>query len=286
MVDEKKEAELNQRYFKREYPITEDNKLAQQRYITKKSKGQSPTLTEEKALAYIVSKINPTDKELGPIEYDIKEFCDICGFDERQSYVRVREVLDGLLSRRAWIDRENGDSDGYTYFSHIHASKGSGKGYVEINDKLKSYFINMKGNFYQFPLHDILAMKTARGIQLYKLLKSLYFKNRNIEFDIETLKGYLDCVGKYPEFKVFRKKVLRPALEDINTYSDLQVDLETVKEGKYVKKVIFHTVDLLKNALPEDIDEYNRRHRNVDREIDPDQLVFAEIYDGMGDYPL
>jgi len=271
---------------KREYHVVEDNKLAQQKYISKESKGTSPTLTEEKALAYIISKINPLDKDIGPIEYDITEFCEICGFNERHSYSRVKEVLDGLLSRRAWIeDQETGDSDGYTYFSHIHANKRSGTGYVEINDKLKPYLVNLKGNFYQFTLHSILAMDTARGIQLYKLLKSLYYKNRDISFDVETLKGHLDCVGKYPEFKIFRKKVINPALEDINRYTDLEVTIETVKEGRYVKKIIFHTIDLLKDGMPEDIGEFNQRWRNVCKKIDPDQLVLLGVLDGIGDYP-
>ena len=69
---------------KREYPVVEDNKLAQQKYISKKSRGTSPTLTEEKALAYIISKIKPLATDIGPIEYDIKEFCEICGFNEIQ----------------------------------------------------------------------------------------------------------------------------------------------------------------------------------------------------------
>lgn len=272
-------------FVKREYKVTESNHLAQQQYISRKSKGTAPTLSEEKAFAYIVSRIKPTDTTAGPIVFDIKEFCDVCGLTAQQYYSHVKETLSNLMSRQVWLKKENGKEDGYPYLIHVGLDAGSGKGTVEIHNNLIPYLVQLKGNYYQFTLHSILAMRSVYGIRLYKLLKSLYFKGRDAEFDLDSLKGYLDCVGKYEEFRDFRKRVLDPALKDINEFSDLQVEMESLKTGNRVTGLIFHLIDLTREAMPEDIDEANRRHRNVDRVINRDQFFFDGIFDGIGDYP-
>lgn len=270
---------------KREYKVTQSNQLAQQQYISRKSKGTAPTLSEEKAFAYIVSRIKPTDDTVGPIEFDIKEFCDVCGLSAQQYYSHVKETLSNLMSRQVWLRRENGKEDGYPYLIHVGIDAGSGKGTVEIHKDLIPHLVQLKGNFYQFTFHSIIAMKSVYGIRLYKFLKSIYYKGRDPAFDLVTLKGYLDCAEKYREYKNFRRRVIDPALADINKYSDLQVEVEPIKTGNRITGIIFHMIDLTKEAMPEDIDEANRRHRNVVREIDPDQLFFAGIFDGIGDYP-
>lgn len=270
---------------KRDYKVTEDNQLAQQRYISRRSKGKAPTLSEEKAFAYIVSRIKPTDTELKPIEFDIKEFCDICGFTAKQYYSHVKDTLSRLMARQVWIQTDDGKEDGYPYLIHVGLDDGKGKGTVDIHPNLAPFLLQLKGNYYQFTFHNILAMKSAYGIRLYKLLKSLYYKNTEIEFDLETLKGHLDCIGKHKEYYNFKRKVLIPALHDINTYSDLKVEMEPRKTGKFITSLIFHIVDLTREGMPEDIAAANERYRNVEKEINPDQMTFEKIFAGIGDYP-
>ena len=80
--------------------------------------------------------------------------------------------------------------------------------------------------------------------------------------------------------------MLEPALKDINTYSDLQVTMESKKTGKFITSLVFHTVDLTRENMPEDIVTANERYRNVERELNPDQLAFDDVFDNIGDYPL
>ena len=271
---------------KRDYKITEDNRFAQQFYSSRRSKGTAPTLSEEKAFAYIISHIKPTDTDLAPIEFDIKEFCDMCGLTAQQYYTHVKETLDRLMSRRLWLQRENGREDGYPYLIHVGLDSGKGKGTVDIHPNLAPFLLQLKGNYYQFTFHSILAMKSVHGIRLYKLLKSLYYKNRDVELEVDTLKGHLDCLGKYSKFYDFRRKVLNPALTDINMYSDLQVDMEPKKTGKFITSIVFHVIDLTREGMPEDMAEAKERYRNVEREINPDQMTFSGIFDSIGEYPL
>ena len=273
----------------RSYKIAADNQLAQQKYTTKKSKGTAPTLAEEKALAFILSKIKPTAEGLCPIEFDIKEFCAVCGLNERYFYSPVKATLDGLLSRHVWLWEEDKKEHGRPYFEEITIDPGSAKVVAHINKRLEPLLIQLKGNYFLFTFRNILAMKTSYGIRLYKLLKSMYYKYTSfpapIEFGVEELKEYLDCVGKYEKFYEFRRRIIDPALRDINTYSDLEVQPETIKTGKSITRIIFHTLDLGKEPMPEDQAEAQRRSRNVEKEINPDQFIFDGIFDNIGDWP-
>ena len=49
----------------------------------------------------------------------------------------------------------------------------------------------------------------------------------------------LETEGKYKEFKDFRKRVLNPAIEEINGYTDLQIKMTTLKSGKTISHLHF-----------------------------------------------
>ena len=82
----------------------------------------------------------------------------------------------------------------------------------------------------------------------------------------------LDALN-YENLANFKKKVINPALKDINTYSDLEVSAEFVKTGRSFTHVIFTMKDLEKPKSPEAAEEAQRRYDNVERAIDPDQFV-------------
>ena len=64
----------------REYYVVQHNDMVQkQRFTVGKNAGNSLTVTEEKVLAYLISKIKPGADSLEPIEMDIKTFCEVCG---------------------------------------------------------------------------------------------------------------------------------------------------------------------------------------------------------------
>ena len=194
----------------------------------------------------------------------------------------------GLFCRRFWYKDEQGREYSWPYFDETMLDEKNDAGYVIINEKLTPYFINLSKNFYQFSFHNILAMKSVHGIQLYKLLKSLYFKSNNGEicFDVEPIKGHLECVGRYQDIKDFKKRVIFPAVNDINKYSDLEVEVEYRKTGKRITGICFHVFDLGKCITPAEIEELAERYRNAERELNPDQITFDGIFDGIGDYPL
>lgn len=74
-------------------------------------------------------------------------------------------------------------------------------------------------------------------MRLYEMFKS-FQKLTSCSFKIEDLKQNLQCENyqRYPDFK---RKVIVPAVEEINTVTDISVSFVEIKEGRKVVKLKF-----------------------------------------------
>lgn len=263
----------------RNYYVVEKNTLIQKsKYNIKENMGKSLSLTEKKILLYIISKIKPTDRELKDQVFEIKEFCEVCGIETSggQSYQHLKENIGKLADRHIWLEDESKIvMVRWIDKAEIHKRNGTIK--IKLDDDLAPYLLSLKDNYTQFSLHNIIRMKSKYGIMLYELLHSYLYKGNEIRFEIETLKELLDCVN-YTDFYNFKKRVIETALKDINTYSELLVSARYIKEHKAVKYIYFDIKDLEKSIEIEDKKEAYKRYDAVEKEIDPDQITFYDMY--------
>lgn len=269
----------------RDYYVVQHNDLVQkQRFQLDRNGGTSLTLTEEKILAYMISQIKPDAKTLEPLTFDIQAFCEVCGLAKGSAdncYPFLKSAITKLAGRVLWLsDRESGEETTVRYIDRAIMHKGRGQVKIRLDEMLGPYLLNLAGNYFQFSYHNILAMKSKYGIQLYKLLKSYIYSYHRIKFSLDDLKEHLDAAS-YANFANFKKKVLGPALRDINTYSDLEVTAEYEKTGRAFTHVIFTMKSLEQPRTLEEREEAQRRYSNAEREIDPDQLTIDEYLGGI-----
>ncbi len=263
----------------REYAIVKDNRLIQDsKFTVKKNAGNSLTLSEQKLMAYLISRLSPTDKHFDFQEMSIQEFCMICGIDATKgaNYSQIKQTISKLARRLVWLEAQNGDEYMARWIADAIIKKRCGTVSIKLDEKLKPFLLQLHSNYTQYPLHNILRMKSKYGIMLYELLKSYYFSRPVIEFSIEDLKIRLDA-QEYKNFTNFKKRVLEPALKDINTYSELYVTAEYEKTGRTYTTAIFSSKDLLKSKDPIEQDEARHRYFNTEKELD--QISFFEQID-------
>ena len=267
---------------RREYYIVQRNDMAQnQRFTLGKGSGKSLSLTEEKVLNYLLSQIKPDAKHLEPMTLDIKTFCEVCGLGKGRTdncYPQVKAAVDLLASRVMWLTCEDGSQTTVRYIERATMSRKSGKIRIEFDEMMEPYLIALSGNYFQFSYHNILAMSSKYGIQLYKLLKSYYFKYPCVRFEVEDLKERLDAL-RYDRFSNFKQKVIDPAIAEINKFSDLSVTVEYEKTGRSVSHIIFSMKDLSVSKSSESEKEARRRYYNVEREVEPDFQQIESLFD-------
>lgn len=195
------------------------------------------TLNQQKIIAYIISKIKPTDKELERYEISISDFCLLCGIDKEHFYTEIKDIIDNLDSKSFWIETDEKIFK-FRWFSEVDILKGKGKIRILLNSNIKKYLIDLSRNFTKYELYNILALKGKYSVRLYELFKSYSFLSIKT-FDINDLKEILSATH-YSNFKDFRNRVLTKSISEINEYTDLKVSFSLEYSGKKVTKITFY----------------------------------------------
>ena len=196
-------------------------------------------ITELKTLAYIFSKIKPTDNKLEEYTFSIKEYCQVSGIDWKNggNYKYVKSTLKGLRDKSFWVLDENGNEVLIGWLQKVRLNKGSGKVTVRLDDDLQRYVLGLFNNYTQYELLSTLPMKSSYSFRIYELLKSYAYQKQHT-FNIDDLKKQLAAVN-YTNFKDFRRFVLEVATKEINLYTDIEISWEPVYKGRKVIQVKF-----------------------------------------------
>lgn len=210
-------------------------------------------LQEQRCVLYAISKIKPQDSVFQEYTFELSDFYKLCGL-QNESYTKLKAILQGLADRSWWatID-DNGTESLVRWFSTLRTNGKSGKVTIEFHKDMMPYLLELSKQdaFYtRYQLKYILPMKSQYAIRLYELLKSYQKNNYEWFFEIDALKKQLNCEN-YKDFKDFRKRVLEPAVAEINGFTDIKIAWEPIKEGKKVSRIVFYMADKTRSALLE-----------------------------------
>ena len=107
-----------------------------------------------------------------------------------------------------------------------------------LNYLVIPYLIEINSHFTEYQLKNLLFMTSAYAIKLYKLLYQ--YKNiKNRAFSVIELKEQFGVLDKYPQYKDFKRRIITPSIEQINTLTDLTVRLNEIKCGRSVDRIEF-----------------------------------------------
>lgn len=241
--------------------VVKDNDLIQKAKYTL-------TVNQQKIIAYLISKIKPTDKELQKYSISIADFCELCGINKSSFYTEIREIVDNLDNKSFWVETDEKVFK-FRWFSEVEIIKGSGRVNIVLNSNIKQYLIDLSREFTQYELYNILALKGKYSIRLYEYFKSYAFRH-DIEVELDKMRDIL-CADKYKEYKDFKKRVIEPAIKEINEYTDLEVKYEKIMRGKWVVGLKFQidrkqTLERY-NSYWNTIEELNRRNKQLKGQI-------------------
>ncbi len=223
---------------------------------------------ENKVLTYIVSHINWADRDVGGITIDINEFhalCDLAApsggrdfttFFDALEYLRTSKITvmdDSSIEWFSWLDKVSINTKNLVYTVYLH-------------EDVKPYFVDMQnmfertGNGYtSCSVSAIMRMKGLYSARLYELIKS-YLNLGSWSVSVEELRKLLtpkepsesrngrtksrkagrrstNLEESYKDFKDFSRRVLKPAIREINRLSDIYIDEDFKKIRNHEKRV-------------------------------------------------
>lgn len=206
-------------------PVIKSNELIQ------KSRYQL-SLQEQKVLLYLISKIRPEDEDFAAYEFQMRDLCKLMGIScNPKNYKNFRDTIQALADKSFWIERDGKDVL-CRWLTEIEIEPGTSIVGIQLDAKLKPYLLQLQKQFTMFSLEYILLMRNKYSIRIYELLKS-YEYQRFYTVNVEEFKHRIQVNG-YSNYTDFRVKVLDIAISEINRYTDIDVDVVPIREGRSI----------------------------------------------------
>ena len=200
------------------------------------------SIHEQKTIAFLVSLIKPSDKSNLEYEFEIIDFCRICGVDVDQgrNYEKTRKTLFNLANKGLEVKLDNNAYTRVSWISKYWCYANDGTVKIRFDEDLAPYLFNLKENTTRYELLNILPMQSKYSIRLYELCRS-WAGIKNKTYTLEELRELLgiplNILGRYNDFK---RKVLTIAMTEINEFTDLAISFEEFKKGNKVVKINIH----------------------------------------------
>lgn len=119
-----------------------------------------------------------------------------------------------------------------------------GEGYVDVrlSTSILPYVNNLLEQYTVYHMQDVARMTSRYAIRVYELLVQ-WRRRGSREVEVEWLRGALGARDRYSNFKDLRRRVIEPAVQQINERSPLHVEWKPRKTGRKVTHIEFTFTD-------------------------------------------
>ena len=137
----------------------------------------SLSMQQQKIVLYLISQINYGDEDFKEYEFDIQDFCRVCGIDHTsgKNYDDLKEQIKAIRDKSIWGLTVGGEETTLAWIEKPYINRGSGKIRIRLDRDMKPFLLQLKQNFTRYEIINVLAMKSKYSIRLYELVKSIHF---------------------------------------------------------------------------------------------------------------
>ena len=199
------------------------------------------TALQQKVVLYLISKIEPYETELKECQFNIADFCKVCGIDcdSGGNYAMLKRVIKELADKSIWITLEDGSETLLRWIERPYIRKKSGIIKLKIDELMKPYLLQQKKEYTSYELIWALQLEKKYSLPLYELVKSIHYHELTIYeriYDLEELRKIMGAEN-YKTWQHFKERALEPAIEEINKYTNKIIDYEVIKYGRVVGRI-------------------------------------------------
>ena len=231
---------------------------------------KTPLKIFELAVSFIDTENPPSDNTVHLSKSEIYNFFDVSDNDKHS---RFKKAITTLHKQSIFEIREMNEKRGkYEYQVISPLEKTTWNDYSDIltikfTSSIMPYLINLKTNFTQYALLDIMELNSKYSIILYKWLSMQYnqyehYKNKggrrkeqlekycNPEIKVSELRVITDTSLEYKRFTHFETWIIEKPLEEINKHTHFMVTYEKIKKGRNIDSIQFH---ITKKVQPQEL---------------------------------
>ena len=259
------------------YMIVKDQKVIKSNDLIQRSRFDL-SLQEQKIILYLISQITPYDEEFQLYEFSIADFCKICGIDHTSggNYADLKRAVKEISDKSIWISIDEDQETLLRWIEKPYLNKRSGTIKIRLDEDMKPYLLQLKQNFTSYELIFTLRFRSKYSTRLFELISSIHYKtleSYSREYTIEELRRLMGAEN-YKTWQSFKERALLPAINEINQFSNKNLDYNVIKRGRSVI-----AVELLISS--KDSIEALRIRSDIEKEFGYDQLtLWDQLKDG------
>jgi plasmid replication initiation protein len=215
-----------------------------------------------------------------PIKISAKRFAAIFGLDESNAYRLMKEAKNRLYERSVTIeDEEDGSVGAVRWVEGVFHKDGSGFVKLKFSSYVAPHLARLETEYTEYRLERIGKLTSYYAVRIYELCaqcrnkitkereESLPDLRRKLGIDESEYSGRTAIAD-------FKRRVLDPAIKQINTHTDLHVSYENIKTGRTVTGLLFSISE--KTATPEPTKKKAAKPPKITREyIEKNNLARA-----------
>ena len=232
----------------------------------------------ELSVACIDTDNPPKDNTIYLSKTELFSFFEVSDNDKHSRFKKAIEKM----QKQAFFEIKEEKGKGYEMTSIVPIPTVKWNSYndkvmIQFNPFIMPYLIDLKKNFTQYALSDIMELNSKYSIILYKWL-SMYYNQfehystnggrrngqleeyRNPSITVKELRTLTDTVSLYQTFKDFDRYILKNSLNEINQHTHFVVTYDKIKKGRAIDSILFH---IAKKEQPQGLNgEYKAREQD------------------------
>ncbi|MBU5339563.1 RepB family plasmid replication initiator protein [Enterococcus faecalis] len=219
---------------------------------------KTPLKIFELAVSYINTEAPPKDNIVLLSKAELFAFFKV---DDSNKHNRFKEAIE-KMQKQAYFEVREQTGKGFEFESivpipYIKWNDYNDEVTIRFDVAIMPYLIELKQNFTQYALSDVMELNSKYSIILYKWLSMFYNQYehysakggrreeqvesyRNPSISIEELRILTDTVNTYKKLSMFEIRVLKEPLEEINEHTHFNVSYEKIKKGRSISSIQFH----------------------------------------------
>ncbi|NMZ71367.1 Initiator Replication protein [Pseudomonas peli] len=193
------------------------------------------TLNEKRLVLCAASMIDsrkPLPKD-GYVTIQVESFASVFGMETRHAYEVVRDASDRLFKRDIRRMEQGKIVEQMRWVYHVKYREGEGCVELGFSPTVLPHLTKLNREFTSYQLKQVGGLNSFYAIRFYELM-SQFYKIGSRECELSRLRELLDLGDKYPSVKDLQKYVLTPAMNEVNSQTDLTVSLEARRAGRRI----------------------------------------------------
>lgn len=210
------------------------------------SASYSLSVVEQRLILACITQVRRDEPITDEVLYEVTaaEFAELCGVHPKTAYRDLKQAAEQLFERKVTIlfepngSRRHAEKQKTRWVQTVNYVDNAGVVRLRFSKDILPFLTGLTEQFTRYEFSAVAAMNSMHAIRLFELLAQ-YETLGEREITIAQVQEWLQLENRYPMFADLKRRVIEPAVAQINEHSPLQVKWEQRKTGRKVTHLLF-----------------------------------------------